>query len=81
MSSTDIKRETNTTLAKEKRITSLEMLIGYVKDQINLYEADLEMTTEEDMSSFYQGQLEAYDDMLSRLKSFVNDGEAGMWVK
>lgn len=81
MSSTDIKRETNTTLAKEKRITSLEMLIGYVKDQINLYEADLEMTTEEDMSSFYQGQLEAYDDMLSRLKSFVNDNEAGMWVK
>ena len=81
MSSTDIKREMNTTLIKEKRITSLEMLIGYVKDQINLYEADLDMTTEEDMASFYQGQLEAYEDVLSRLKSFVNDGEAGMWVK
>lgn len=81
MSSTDIKKEMNTTLIKERRITSLEMLISYVRDQIKLYEADLDMTTEEDMASFYQGQLEAYDDMLSRLKSFVDDGEAGMWVK
>lgn len=81
MSSTDIKREMNTTLIKEKRITSLETFIGYIKDQIDLYEADLDMTTEEDMASFYQGQLEAYEDVLSRLKSFVNDGEAGMWVK
>lgn len=45
-----------------------EELINYALEQIKLYEADLDMTTEEDMASFYQGQLEAYDDMLIRVR-------------
>jgi hypothetical protein len=45
-----------------------EELINYALEQIELYEADLDMTTEEDMASFYQGQLEAYEDMLSRVR-------------
>lgn len=46
-------------------------LITYIEEQIELYEADLDMTTEEDMASFYQGQLEAYEDCLSRLKQMT----------
>ena len=42
-------------------------LVTYIQEQIELYEADLDMTTEEDMASFYQGQLEAYEDCLIRL--------------
>lgn len=43
-------------------------LISYIVDQIALYEADLDMTTEEDMASFYQGQLEAYEDCLAKVR-------------
>ena len=43
-------------------------LISYIEEQIELYEADLDMTTEEDMASFYQGQLEAYEDMLAKVR-------------
>jgi hypothetical protein len=43
-------------------------LIEYIKEQIKLYEDDLDMTTEEDMASFYQGQLEAYEDMLHQIE-------------
>ena len=46
-------------------------LISYIEDEIKTYEADLDMTTEEDMSSFYQGQLEAYEDCLIKLKEMV----------
>ena len=42
-------------------------LISYIQDQIQTYESDLDMTTEEDMASFYQGQLEAYEDCLIKL--------------
>lgn len=45
-----------------------EELINYALEQIELYEADLDMTTEEDMASFYQGQLEAYEDMLAKVR-------------
>jgi hypothetical protein len=62
-------------------IDSLDLLVGYVKDQIQLYEADLDMTTEEDMTSFYQGQLEAYEEMKARLELFITEGNAGKWVK
>jgi|LauGreDrversion4_1035100.scaffolds.fasta_scaffold251137_2 hypothetical protein len=43
-------------------------LIDFIVDQIALYEADLEMTTEEDFASFYQGQLEAYEECLARVR-------------
>jgi hypothetical protein len=43
-------------------------LISYIEEQIGLYEADLDMTTEEDMASFYQGQLEAYEDCLAKVR-------------
>jgi|APGre2960657404_1045060.scaffolds.fasta_scaffold400100_2 hypothetical protein len=42
-------------------------LISYIEEQIEIYEDDLDMTTEEDMSSFYQGQLEAYADCLAKV--------------
>lgn len=45
-----------------------EELINYALEQIELYEADLDMATEEDMASFYQGQLEAYEDMLAKVR-------------
>ena len=48
-----------------------EELIAHIEDQIELYEADLDMTTEEDMASFYQGQLEAYEDCLFRVKQMT----------
>ena len=50
-------------------------LISYIKEQIQIYESDLDMTTEEDMASFYQGQLEAYDDCLIRLEQLTLDLE------
>jgi hypothetical protein len=62
-------------------IDSLDLLVGYVADRIQLYEADLDMTTEEDMASFYQGQLEAYEEMKARLEAFISEGNAGKWVK
>lgn len=46
-----------------------EELVNHIKEQIEIYESDLEMTTEEDMASFYQGQLEAYEDCLWRLEN------------
>ena len=46
-------------------------LISYIEDEIKTYELDLDMTTEEDMHSFYQGQLEAYEDCLFKLKEMV----------
>ena len=42
-------------------------LISYIEEQIEIYEDDLDMTTEEDMASFYQGQLEAYADCLAKV--------------
>ena len=49
-------------------------LISYIEEQIEIYEDDLDMTTEEDMSSFYQGQLEAYADCLAKV------GDLNVWA-
>jgi hypothetical protein len=47
-------------------------LVEHIEEQIKLYEDDLDMTTEEDMASFYQGQLEAYEDCLIKLKYILD---------
>jgi hypothetical protein len=62
-------------------IDSLDLLVGYVADQIQISEADLDMATEEDWVSYYQGQLEAYEEIKARLDSFITEGNAGKWVK
>jgi len=49
----------------------LQELISYIEEQMEMYESDLDKTTEEDMSSFYQGQLEAYEDCLIKLREMV----------
>jgi hypothetical protein len=62
-------------------IDSLDLLVGYVADQIQISEADLDMATEEDWVSYHQGQLEAYEEMKARLEAFISEGNAGKWVK
>jgi len=62
-------------------IDSLDLLVGYVADQIQIGEADLDMATEEDWVSYHQGQLEAYEEMKARLEAFISEGNAGKWVK
>jgi hypothetical protein len=62
-------------------IDSLDLLVGYVADQIQISEADLDMATEEDWVSYHQGQLEAYEEIKARLESFIAEGNAGNWVK
>jgi hypothetical protein len=62
-------------------IDSLDLLVGYVADQIQISEADLNMATEEDWVSYHQGQLEAYEEIKARLDSFITEGNAGKWVK
>ena len=47
-------------------------LVKHIEEQIQLYEDDLDMTTEEDVASFYQGQLEAYEDCLIKLKYILD---------
>ena len=46
-------------------------LIAYIEEEIQIYKDDLDMTTEEDMAAFYQGQLEAYEDCLIRLNEIM----------
>lgn len=67
--------------SKTVTIDSLDLLVGFVADQIKIGEADLEMATEEDWISYYQGQLEAYEEMKARLESFISEGNAGKWVQ
>jgi len=62
-------------------IDSLDLLVGYVADQIQISEADLDMATEEDWVSYHQGRLEAYEEMKARLEAFISEGNAGKWVK
>ena len=62
-------------------IDSLDLLVEYVADQIQISEADLDMATEEDWVSYHQGQLEAYEEMKARLEAFISEGNAGKWVK
>lgn len=49
-------------------IETLDELLAHIKEEIKINKGDLDMTTEEAMSSFYQGQLEAYEDCLIKLQ-------------
>lgn len=62
-------------------IDSLDLLVGFIADQIQISEADLNMATEEDWVSYHQGQLEAYEEMKARLEAFISEGNAGKWVQ
>ena len=56
---------------ESEHINRKNKLIEYAKEQIEIYQDDLDMTTEEDMASFYQGQLEAYEDMLLKIQEVM----------
>ena len=42
-------------------------LIKHLNEMIVMCEKDLDKTADEDMASYYQGQLEAYGDCLAKL--------------
>lgn len=49
-------------------IETFEQLLAHIKEEIGINEKDLGKTTEEDMASFYEGKIEAYEDCLIKLQ-------------